>query len=81
MTKFLKRSHLASVAGAALSLAALQPAFAQTPQGPQGAGAPTDQVTEASDVVVINGIGYRDARKKPRRCLFTTPTISSVSSR
>ena len=60
MTKFLKRSHLASVAGAALSLAALQPAFAQTPQGPQGAGAPTDQVTEASDVVVINGIGYRD---------------------
>ena len=67
MTKFLKGTHLAGVAGAALSLAVFQPAFAQTsPQtqtvtttteaGPQEAVAPT----EANDIVVINGIGYRN---------------------
>lgn len=65
MTKFLKGSHLAGVAGAALSLAAFQPAFAQSgpaddPQSVTASGNANRTVTDASDVVVINGIGYRD---------------------
>lgn len=57
MAKFFKAAHLASVAGAAISLAAFQPAFAQTTQA-----TPTteDQITTADDTVVIRGIGFRD---------------------
>jgi len=60
MAKMLKASHLASVAGAAMTLAALQPALAQT--GPEPQSAPQDEQTIAnsSATVVINGIGYRD---------------------
>ncbi|RYZ00896.1 MAG: TonB-dependent receptor, partial [Alphaproteobacteria bacterium] len=65
MTKFLKVSHLAGVATAALSLAAFQPAFAQTgpnddPQSVSRTGNDTRTATDSSDVVVINGITYRD---------------------
>lgn len=63
MAKVLKSSHLASVAGAALSLAMIQPAFAQSGPEPQSVttgGNETRTVTEANDVVVINGIAYRD---------------------
>ena len=65
MTKFLKGRHLVGVAGAALSLAAFQPAFAQSgpaddPQSVTRSGGDARTVTEANDVVVINGIGYRD---------------------
>ena len=62
MAKLLKASHLASVAGAAISLAAFQPAFAQT--GPEPQTAPPSQegeaITTANATVVISGIGYRD---------------------
>ena len=57
MAKMFKLAHLASVAGAAISLAALQPAHAQTTQA---ANEPQDQITTAEDVVIIQGIGYRD---------------------
>jgi len=65
MTKFLRGKHLAGVAGAALTLAAFQPAFAQSgpaddPQSVTRSGGDARTVTEANDVVVINGIGYRD---------------------
>ena len=64
MTKFLKVSHLASVATAALSLAAFQPALAQTGpnEDPQTVSRSGDNrtATDSSDVVVINGITYRD---------------------
>jgi len=65
MTKFLKVSHLAGVATAALALAAIQPAFAQAgpnddPQSVTQGGNQNRTVTEANDVVVINGIAYRD---------------------
>lgn len=65
MAKFLKVSHLAGVAGAALSLAAFQPAFAQSgpgddPQSVTSSGNDNRETVEAKDVVVINGIGYRD---------------------
>lgn len=62
MAKMLKASHLASVAGAAISLAAFQPAMAQT--GPEPQTAPPAQeseaITTADATVVIQGIGYRD---------------------
>jgi outer membrane receptor protein involved in Fe transport len=57
MAKMFKTAQLASVAGAAISLAAFQPAFAQTPQTMQ---TPQDEITSAEDTVVITGIGYRD---------------------
>ena len=65
MTKFLKGSHLAGVASAALTLVAFQPAFAQSgpaddPQSVTTSGNANRTVTDASDVVVINGIAYRD---------------------
>lgn len=62
MSLKLKASHLASVAGAAISLITLQPAFAQT--GPAIETVATDggedQTVNARDVVVVEGIGYRD---------------------
>ncbi|HOZ26880.1 MAG TPA: TonB-dependent receptor [Hyphomonadaceae bacterium] len=65
MTKFLKGRHLVGVAGAALSLATFQPAFAQSGPAdePQSVTTGSNQnrtAVDASDVVVINGIGYRD---------------------
>lgn len=64
MAKMLKASHLASVAGAAISLAAFQPAFAQTGPQPQPQAVTTTQddvpVMTADDIVVINGIIYRN---------------------
>ncbi len=57
MAKMFKTAHLASVAGAAISLAAFHPAFAQTTQT---AREPQDEITSAEDTVVITGIGYRD---------------------
>ena len=64
MAKKLKASHLASVAGAAISLAALQPAHAQSGPSPEPQRVTTSQddapVTSADDVVVINGIIYRN---------------------
>jgi outer membrane receptor protein involved in Fe transport len=57
MAKMFKAAHLASVAGAAISLAAFQPAFAQTAQTTQTT---PDEITSATDTVVITGIGYRD---------------------
>ena len=63
MAKLLKASHLASVAGAAISLAAFQPAMAQTAPEPQTATtqqAEQDPISTANATVVINGIGYRD---------------------
>jgi outer membrane receptor protein involved in Fe transport len=64
MAKMLKASHLASVAGAAISLAALQPAHAQSGPAPEPQRVTTSQddapVTSANDVVVINGIIYRN---------------------
>lgn len=63
MAKMLKASHLASVAGAAISLAALQPAQAQTSPAPQPQTVTTTQdssPTNADDVVVIDGIAYRN---------------------
>jgi outer membrane receptor protein involved in Fe transport len=64
MAKMLKASHLAGVAGAAITLAAFQPAFAQSgpepdPQTQTGSVTAT-QPAEANDVVVIQGIGFRD---------------------
>lgn len=56
MAKMFKASRLAGVAGAAISLAAFQPAFAQTASEPQR----PDTITTADDTVVIDGIGYRD---------------------
>ena len=58
MAKMFRASQLASVAGAAISLAAFQPAFAQT-AGPAPHAAARDQPS-ADDTVVIQGIGYRD---------------------
>lgn len=69
MSKFLKGSHLASVAGAALSLAIIQPAFAQTPSGPQTVTTTQAEPVEAENVVVINGIAYRN------RSEATAPTL------
>ncbi len=61
MAKMLKASHLASVAGAAITLAALQPAHAQSAPEPEPQRATTQaDVVTANDVVVINGITYRD---------------------
>ena len=57
MVKMFKAAHLASVAGAAISLAAFQPAFAQTTQATQTT---QDEIASATDTVVITGIGYRD---------------------
>jgi outer membrane receptor protein involved in Fe transport len=56
MAKMFKASRLASVAGAAISLAAFQPAMAQSGPEPQR----PDTITSADDTVVIDGIGYRD---------------------
>lgn len=63
MAKMLKASHLAGVAGAAISLAAFQPAFAQSgPElEPQTVTQSGEQVITSADArVVIEGIGYRD---------------------
>ena len=60
MAKFLKGSHLASVAGAALSLAAFQPAFAQQAQPQTVTTTQADEPEKADDVVIINGIAYRN---------------------
>jgi outer membrane receptor protein involved in Fe transport len=64
MAKMLKASHLASVAGAAISLAVLQPAHAQSAPEPEPQRVTTNAddkpVTSAGDVVVINGIIYRN---------------------
>ncbi len=57
MAKIFKAAQLASVAGAAISLAAFQPALAQTTQTTQTT---QDEIASAEDSVVIQGIGYRD---------------------
>ena len=57
MAKIFKAAQLAGVAGAAISLAAFQPAFAQTTQTTQTT---QDEIASAEDSVVIQGIGYRD---------------------
>ena len=63
MAKKMKPAHLAGVAGAAISLAAIQPAFAQTGPEPQPQTVTTQEqlpVMTADDIVVINGIIYRN---------------------
>lgn len=64
MARKLKAAHLASAAGAAISLAVFQPALAQTGPEPQSPTVKTEQdgevITEARDVVVVNGIAYRN---------------------
>ncbi len=62
MARILKASHLAGVAGAAITLAAFQPAMAQT--GPEPQTVKTEQgdqeITTADQVVVIGSIAYRN---------------------
>lgn len=70
MAKMLKASHLASVAGAAITLAALQPAYAQSGPEPDPQRPSASEITRAEDTVVINGIGYRD------RTNDTAPVLS-----
>ena len=69
MAMKLKASHFAGVAGAAISLAALQPSFAQTGPAVETVSA-DDQTVSARDVVVVEGIGYRD------RTTDTAPVLS-----
>jgi TonB-dependent receptor len=65
MAKMLKASHLAGVAGAAITLAVFQPAFAQSapepdPQRQTVTSTQDTTPTDADDIVVINGIAYRN---------------------
>ena len=69
MAMKIKASHFAGVAGAAISLAALQPSFAQTGPAVETVSA-DDQTVSARDVVVVEGIGYRD------RTTDTAPVLS-----
>ena len=72
MAMKLKASQLAGVAGAAISLAALQPSYAQTGPAVETVAADDgeDQTVSARDVVVVEGIGYRD------RTNDTAPVLS-----
>lgn len=82
MAKFLKKSHLAGVAGAAFSLAAFQPALAQT--GPEPQSGPTttttdDQPVTTDDTVVI--VGQRAMMQNAISRQRSSDTVDSVVTR
>lgn len=80
MAKFLKGAHLAGVATAAISLAALQPAMAQT--GPEPQTVATSQGEETSgpndQVVVVGQRAMMDSAVKRQR---DSDTVESVVTR
>ena len=77
MAKIFKAAQLASVAGAAISLAAFQPALAQTTQTTQTT---QDEIASAEDSVVIQGIGYRDRTDETAPVLVYDTDYFSASS-